>query len=146
MNYLLDTNVISELIARQPNPQVVAWVDSMDPSTVFLSVITIGEIRKGIEKAASPERRAALSTWLNSDLLVRFDGKIATITAGVALRWGELTGRLEQAGRPAAALDSLIAAITLEGDFTLVTRNEGDFAHTGVRMVNPWASPAPDAS
>lgn len=138
MNYLLDTNVISELIARQPNQKVLAWVDSLDSATVYLSVITIGEIRKGIERASSPERKAALTAWFYSDLLIRFDTRIADITSEVALVWGELIGRLEAHGQPLPALDSLIAAIALAGNYAIVTRNDQDFAATGALVINPW--------
>jgi len=138
MNYLLDTNVISELIAREPNRAVLDWLDSLDPNAVYLSVITIGEIRKGIEKLAPSRRKESLSAWLDSDLLLRFEGRIADITTAVMLVWGELTGRLEQEGHPVAAIDSLIAAVALAGDFYLVTRNDEDFRHTGVLLVNPW--------
>lgn len=137
MNYLLDTNVISELIKPQPEPRVAAFVDSLDPARVFLSVITVGELRKGIEKAP-PARRAALQSWLEGDLLARFRGQIASVSLEVMLVWGELTGRLELAGTPMPAIDSLIAAIALHGGYTLVTRNDQDFRHSGARVLNPW--------
>jgi predicted nucleic acid-binding protein len=138
MNYLFDTNVISELIAKQPNQKVIDWIDRLDPNAVYLSVITIGEIRKGIQKLAKSQRRATLTEWLTQDLLVRFDGRIAAITTDVILVWGELTGRLENAGHPMSAIDSLIAAIALAGNYRLVTRNTVDFQHTSVNMINPW--------
>lgn len=138
MNYLLDTNVISELIAKRPVKNVVEWLDRLDPNTVYLSVITIGEIWKGIEKLTPSKRREAVREWLEKDLLLRFRGRILEITAEVMLVWGELTGRLEKEGRPITAIDSLIAAIALEGDYNLVTRNEHDFQHTGVKLINPW--------
>jgi tRNA(fMet)-specific endonuclease VapC len=141
MNYLLDTNVISELIAREPNQKVVDWIDSLDPETVYLSVITIGELRKGTEKLASSRRKDQLTTWLASDLLRRFADKMVAITIDVMLVWGELTRRLERDGKPIAAIDSLIAASVLEGQYTLVTRNEDDFQHTGVPIINPWKLP-----
>ena len=119
MNYLFDTNVISELIAKQPNQKVIDWIDGLDPNTVYLSVITIGEIRKGIEKLAPSQRRTTLTAWLTHDLLVRFDGRIAAITTDVMLIWGELTGRMENAGHPIAAIDLLIAAIALAGNYRL---------------------------
>lgn len=138
MNYLLDTNVISELIGRAPNQQVVDWIDSLVPETVYLSVITIGELRKGIEKLAPSRRKDDLTIWLESDLLLRFIDKVVNITVDVMLVWGELTGRLEREGKTIAAIDSLIAASVLEGNYTLVTRNETDFQFTGVPLVNPW--------
>jgi len=138
MNYLLDTCVISELIARKPNPRVVAWVDSVDESRLYLSVIAIGEIRKGIEKLTNAERRAELREWLDNELLVRFAGRIVALDVGVMLRWGELVGSLERAGQMMPAMDSLIAATALHGGLGLVTRNEEDFQHAGVTIVNPW--------
>jgi tRNA(fMet)-specific endonuclease VapC len=138
MNYLLDTNVISELISKEPDKKVVEWLDRLDPNTIYLSVITIGEIRKGIEKLPPSKRRDKVKEWLESDLLLRFQGRILKITTEVMLIWGELTGRLENEGKRITAIESLIAAIVLEGNYHLVTRNEHDFQHTGVRIINPW--------
>lgn len=138
MNYLLDTCVISELVARQPNSQVIAWIDSVEEACLHLSVITLGEIQKGIEKLSDSERKTSLETWLNEELLRRFADRIALIDAAVMLRWGTLTGALEKIGKPVSAMDSLIAAIALHNDFVLVTRNEADFESTGVKFFNPW--------
>jgi toxin FitB len=138
VKYLLDTNVVSELISRQPNAKVVAWVDALDAADVYLSVLTLGELRKGIEKLPPSQRKEEISAWLNSDLLPRFAGNLVEISADVALVWGELTGRLEREGRPMPAIDSLIAASALAGKLTLVTRNETDFEHAGGDVVNPW--------
>jgi tRNA(fMet)-specific endonuclease VapC len=138
MNYVLDTNVISELVARHPNPNVVDWVDHLDPETVYLSALTIGELRKGIEKLAPSRRKDELALWLTSDLLFRFADKIIDITTDVMLVWGELTGRLEREGKSMPAIDSLIAASVLAGKFTLVTRNDDDFQHAGIPVINPW--------
>lgn len=138
MNYLLDTNVISELISKRPDQKVAEWLDHLDPNTVYLSVITIGEIRKGIEKLRPSRRKDKVKEWLEGDLLIRFQGRILEVTTEVMLVWGELTGRLEKEGRPITAVDSLVAAIALEGNYRLVTRNEHDFQHTGVTIFNPW--------
>lgn len=138
MKYLLDTCVISELVARQPHPGVVEFVDALDPEDVYLSVITIGEITKGIEKLPRSKRKQELLTWLKEDLLVRFDGKLLALDTDVLVVWGTLTVRLETSGRIIPAMNSLLAATVLAQQATLVTRNVDDFAGTGVEIVNPW--------
>jgi tRNA(fMet)-specific endonuclease VapC len=138
MNTLLDTNVISELVARQPDPRVVQWVDQLDPNSVYLSVITIGELHKGIEKLPDSRRKETLRDWLSNDLLIRFSGRILALDVAAMLTWGALMGRLERQGRPVAAMDSLIAALALHHHCCLATRNEDDFKETGVTLVNPW--------
>jgi len=139
MKYLLDTCVISELVTKTPNPHVVGFVDSLEPENVFLSVITIGEIMKGIEKLPSSKRKQELHTWLQEDLLVRFDSKIFPLDTDVLLEWGKLTARAEAAGKPMPAIDSLLTATVLTHELTLITRNVSDFATAGVEIVNPWA-------
>ena len=138
MNYLLDTCVISELVAKRPNPKVIEWIDQTDETGLYLSVLTIGEIRKGIEKLPDSERKAALNLWLHEQLLVRFKDRLLPIDAHVVLQWGELTGVLELEGKTMGAVDSLIAATALHGGLTLVTRNEDDFRQTGVPIMNLW--------
>ncbi len=138
MKYLLDTNVISELVARQPNQQVVVWIDSLDPNFVYLSTITIGELSKGIEKLPQSKRKAELTDWLHHSLLVRFSDQILGLDAATMLKWGHLTARLEAIGRTLPAMDSLIAAIALHNECVLATRNERDFVDTGVPILNPW--------
>ena len=138
MSFLLDTCVISELVAEQPNTAVVHWVDSIDENMLFLSAITIGEIKRGIEKLPDSSRKSALEDWLESDLLIRFRDKILSIDAAVMLVWGQLAADLEKQGKPMPAIDSLIAATCLQGKLDLVTRNEGDFVHSGVSVINPW--------
>jgi tRNA(fMet)-specific endonuclease VapC len=138
MTFLLDTCVISELVAKQPNLQVVHWVDSTNEDKLFLSAITIGEFKRGIEKLADSSRKSALVEWLGADLLIRFADRILPIDIPVMLVWGQLTASLEKQGRPMPAIDSLIAAICLRGNLDLVTRNESDFAHSGITVINPW--------
>lgn len=138
MRYLLDTCVISELAAKQPNDRVVQWIDSADPDAIYLSVITIGEIQKGIEKLPTSRRRRALQDWLNDELLVRFENRLVTLDVDVLLTWGRLIARLESAGTVLPAMDSLLAATALHGNLVLVTRNEADFVRTGVKLQNPW--------
>jgi len=142
LRYLLDTCVISELVARRPAPSVVSWIDGVEPDSVYLPVFAIGEIRKGIEKLQEPGRKAALQAWLRDELLVRFQDRTAMVDTEVILRWGELVGRLEVQGTPMSLIDSLIAATALQGDFVLATRNEDDFRRSGVRILNPWKTNA----
>lgn len=138
MNYILDTNVISELIALQPEKNVIRWIESVDPQTVFLSVITVGELSKGIEKLPNSQRKAVLKDWLINDLLVRFQDQLLPIDSSLMLAWGTLVARLEAIGRPMPAIDSLIAATSLHSGYTLSTRNVGDFEHAGIALLNPW--------
>jgi predicted nucleic acid-binding protein len=138
MKYLLDTCVLSELVIKQPNAKVVDFIDSLDPDDVYLSVITIGEIVKGIEKLSNSRRKRVLHAWLEEDLLPRFKGKIISIDEDVIMGWGILTARAEAAGRPMPAIDSLIAATAQVAGLTLVTRNVEDFNASGVEIVNPW--------
>ncbi len=138
MRYLLDTNVISELVSRQPNEQVMAWLDGIDDQLVYLSVITIGEIKRGIEKLPNSQRKGRLNKWLNEELLLRFDDKILSIDLPVMLTWGKLIAKLENQGRALPAIDSLLAATALYHDLNLVTRNEKVFDNTDVVVINPW--------
>lgn len=138
MKYLLDTCVISELTARQPVAQVVDWIDRVEESHLYLSVITIGEIRKGIEKLSPSNKRTVLEEWLNDYLIIRFAGRIRPIDLEVVIKWGQMTGALEKADRSMSAIDSLIAATALQENFTLVTRNEKDFVYSKVPLFNPW--------
>jgi predicted nucleic acid-binding protein len=139
MKALLDTCVISELVDKQPNLNVVEFVDLLDPEDVYLSAITIGEIVKGIEKVTVSHRKAELHAWLKEDLLVRFDGKIVNLDKDVLIEWGILTARLETKGKPMPAIDALIAASARVNQMTLVTRNAADFEGAEVEIANPWA-------
>jgi tRNA(fMet)-specific endonuclease VapC len=138
VKYLLDTNVISELVAGQPNEQVIAWIDGIDDQLVYLSVITIGEIKRGIEKLPNSRRKRRLNQWLNEELLIRFDDKILSIDIPVMVTWGKLIAKLESRGRMLPAVDSLIAATALHHGLHLVTRNEEDFDRSDVMVINPW--------
>jgi tRNA(fMet)-specific endonuclease VapC len=138
MMYLLDTNVISELIAKQPEIRVIQWMQSTDEDLLYLSVITIGEIKKGIEKLPAAPRKEVLATWLQNDLPERFQHRLVPLDIDILLKWGELTARLETAGNPLPAIDSLMAASALQRELILVTRNTRDFVATGVPTLNPW--------
>ena len=134
MSYLVDTNVLSELRRKQPQPEVVAWSTQRPRQTLYLSVLTLGEIRRGIERLEAA-RQQPLLDWLEVELPNYFLGRLLAIDAHTADRWGRLLGN---AGRPLPAVDSLLAATALQHDLTLVTRNTADFAGTGVRLINPW--------
>lgn len=138
MRYLLDTNVISELIAKRPNQKVIQWIDQLDPTSLYLSVITIGELQKGIAKLPNSQRKEQLANWLVDDLLVRFQDRILVLDIKAMLIWGDLVGRLGQVERQLSAMDSLIAALALSHSCALVTRNEADFKDTGLNVLNPW--------
>lgn len=138
MKYLLDTCVISELVAKQPNARVLEWIDSVDPDGVFLSVITIGEITKGVEKLPNSKRKQELTDWLENELLIRFQENLIELDVNILIRWGQLNAELESNGQKMPAVDSLIAATALSRGLILVTRNEADFAETDVEILNPW--------
>lgn len=138
MNYILDTNVISELIAREPTRNVIDWLDSIDSESVFLSVITIGELKKGIEKLSASKPKETLNSWLEEDLLVRFRDRILPVDIPVLLTWGGLVADFERAGNPLPAIDSLLAATAAQTGFTLATRNAGYFGPAGITVFNPW--------
>lgn len=138
MNYLLDTNVISELISKQPAARVTAWVDSVDQESIFLSVITIGELKKGVEKLPESNRKNQLNAWLEQDLLVRFQDQIIPLDLPVLLTWGAMYAELERKGKPLPAVDSLLAASALQHGLTLVTRDTADFEAAGISLYNPW--------
>lgn len=137
MSYLIDTNVVSELRRKAPDNGVVAWFANRPAATLHLSVLTLGEIQKGIASVTDATRRQTLLDWLEIDLRTFFSGRILPVDAAVALRWGHLQGK---AGRPLPAIDSLLAATALEHDLILVTRNVKDFADLPVQVFNPWAS------
>ena len=135
MSYLIDTNVLSELRRKQPDPQVVAWMQARPRQSLYLSVLTLGEIRKGIESLPNSKRRLALCDWLEVDLPAFFSGRILLVDQAVADRWGRLLGRIK---RSAPAIDSLIAATALQHGLTLVTRNSADFMFPELDVINPW--------
>jgi toxin FitB len=138
MIYLLDTCLISELVAKRPNQKVVDWLDNQTQDSLYLSVITMGEISKGVHKLDGSQRKDSLQIWLTQILPNRFSGRILGIEVATMLLWGELVGRLDKQGRSLPVMDSLIAAIALQNSLSLVTRNENDFAGTAVEIVNPW--------
>ncbi|MEJ7622730.1 MAG: type II toxin-antitoxin system VapC family toxin [Pyrinomonadaceae bacterium] len=137
MAYLLDTCVLSEYKKLIPNAKVIDWLESQSDELLFLSVLTIGELEKGIVKMPVSKRKNDLEAFVET-LLVRFDRSILGLDTAILRRWGIIMGRLETEGRPIPVIDSLMAVTALEHDLTIVTRNEEDFAPTGVKVLNLW--------
>jgi predicted nucleic acid-binding protein len=138
MKYLLDTCVISELAKPKPEKKVVRWIEGCDEDSLFLSVLTIGEIQKGIARIIDKTRQARFQQWLDSDLRQRFAHRILPVDEEVALTWGLLQGTAELSERSFPTIDGLLAASGIVHNATLVTRNETDFLGTGTRIFNPW--------
>jgi toxin FitB len=136
--FLLDTNVISELIRPQPEVTVCSWIETVDESLLYLSVLTMGEIRKGITSVQDASRRVLLEAWLDRDLAIRFSGRILPIDQPVADRWGRLAGTAAARRSPLPVIDGLLAATALQFDLVLVTRDTSHVATTGVPFFNPW--------
>lgn len=137
MKYLLDTCVISELVKPSPNPMVLDWLNDIPSERLFLSVITIGEIRKGLTKLPNSKRKNRLTEWLNS-LLEDYQDRIYSIDLAVAENWGVMQGKAEKSGMPMSSMDSLIAAIAYTHNLVLVTRNVIDFKASNLPISNPW--------
>ena len=136
MSYLLDTNVLSELRRKTPNPAVSAWFATRPATSLYLSVLTLGELRKGIDGVKDAARRLALSDWLQTEMSVFFMGRVLSIDEHVADRWGQLVAA---AGRPLPAIDTLLAATALVHGLSMVTRNAKDFEGLGLEVINPWS-------
>ena len=138
MSWLLDTCIISELVRPRPKASVVTWVRECDEGELFLSVITIGELEKGIAKLPDSTKRGTLEQWVRRELADWFRGRLLVIDSGVAARWGAKAGVSEARGQPLPVIDSLIAATSLQHDLTVVTRNTDDIERCGARCFNPW--------
>ena len=136
--FLLDTNVISELVKPRPEANVTAWIEGTDESLLYLSVLTFGEIRRGISVLSQSRRRATLEAWLDKDLHTRFEGRVLAIDDEVADRWGLLTAVARKSGIVLPVIDGLLAATALEHNLTLVTRDIGQIPTMGVAVFNPW--------
>ena len=136
--FLLDTNIISELVKPKPEANVTKWVENTDESLLYLSVLTLGEIRRGIAALPQSRRRATLEAWLDKDLRARFEGRILVIDQEVADRWGLLTSAARKSGIVLPVIYGLLAATALEHNLTLVTRDTGQIPSMGVAVFNPW--------
>lgn len=138
MNFLLDTNAVSEWAKPRPNPGLIRWMESADEDRVFLSVISIAELRYGVDRMPLGARRNRLDQWLRDELPLRFEGRILSVDQNVAEAWGKIASRSEALGRPIGAMDAFLSAIAEVHRLTLVTRNISGFALL-TAVVNPWS-------
>jgi toxin FitB len=138
--FLLDTNVVSEIRKPQPEPKVLQWVDASEQKLFYVSVLTLGELRKGIDSLPRSSRRTALESWLTYDLTLWFAGRILSVDRDIADRWGRIAAQAKLAGRAIPLTDGLLAATAMQHNLTLVTRNTRDVQLTGVPVFNPWES------
>ena len=138
MKYLLDTCVISELVKKAPTPSVVTWLNGIDETNFYLSVLTLGELQKGISKLPDSARKDELQTWIESDLVARFESRILDLDLETALAWGRMQGVAEQNGTRLPVMDSLIAASAAARSLVVVTRNTKDIERCNVKVLNPW--------
>ena len=138
MRFLLDTCVISELVKPRPDAIVIRWIDSVDERKLFLSVLTVGELEKGITKLQESARKADLREWLEQDLTERFAERILPVDAVVAAEWGRIQGDAERLGAKLPVIDSLLAATAAVHHLNLATRNLVDFERCGATLFNPW--------
>jgi len=136
--FLLDTNCISELVRPKPEPRVLEWMEAVDETLLYLSVLTLGEIRKGLAGLAQSKRRTLLENWLEVELQPRFSGRIVPIDTAIADRWGLLTAEAKRNGKLLSIIDGLLAATALQHNLTVVSRNISDFTNTHVPVLNPW--------
>ncbi len=138
MSYLIDTCCISELVRKKPDPNVVKWFADQDELSIFISVLTFGELRKGIEKLPDSKKKDKLNLWVSTDLKQRFKNRILNIHMKEVDRWGRVLAMAEKRGRPLSSVDSLIAATALEHNLFVVTRNTQDMEGYGADVINPW--------
>jgi hypothetical protein len=138
VNFLLDTNVVSEWVKPRPEPRVVKWLEQVDEDRVFVSVVTLGELRYGVERLPASSRKQRLDEWVRHELPLRFEGRVLPVDAVVADAWGTIVARRERAGKPIGAMDALVAATAEAHDLTLVTRNTGDFQSAVKMLFDPW--------
>ena len=139
MNFLIDTNVISEMTRPQPNPQVIGFLHNADEDRLFISVVTLAELRRGVALKAEGAAKRTLEIWLTRDLVDRFAGRIVDLDRQIADAWGELTASATRRGVALHVMDGFIAATAVTRGLTLATRNIKDFAPFGVALFDPWA-------
>jgi toxin FitB len=138
VKFLVDTNVVSEWVKIRPDSGVVDWMTEVDEDRVFISVISLAELRRGIERMPNGDRRSRLEEWLREELPQRFERRVLLVDYAVAEAWGRIVARCEMAGRPISTMDGFIAATAEVHDMALVTRNVSDFEFSVKKVVNPW--------
>ena len=138
VRYLLDTNVLTEPAKPRPDPNVVTWLQAQSPLDLAVSVLTFGEVQKGVSLLAAGARRDALESWLRTDLPRQFMERLLPVDGSVALEWGRLTAEGRKTGRELPVIDGLLLATCAVHGLTLVTRNERDCGHRGIPILNPW--------
>ncbi|MCR9255146.1 MAG: type II toxin-antitoxin system VapC family toxin [Alphaproteobacteria bacterium] len=138
MPFLLDTNIVSETIKPKPEERVLAWLEAQTPAELFLAAQTIGELVRGARKVKEKARRERFEKWIEQDLAEQFEGRVLPFDGAAAVLWGRLMGDGDRTGRTPAAADAQIAAVALQHDLTLVTRNVKDFRRFDVTLTNPW--------
>jgi len=136
--FLLDTNCVSELVRPKPEPRVMEWMEAIDEAMLYLSVLTVGEIRKGLAGLPQSKRRTHLETWLEVELQARFAGRIMPIDAAIADHWGLIAAGTKRRVKALSVIDGLLAATALHHNLTVVSRNASAFANTQVQVLNPW--------
>ncbi len=141
MSFLLDTNVVSEWVKPRPDPGVIAWLAQADEDRIFLSVITLAELRHGIERMADGNRRRRIDAWLREELPLRFEDRVLAVDDAVADVWGKVMARREAQGRRMGLMDGFLVATAQVHALTVVTRNTADFASSVPAVLNPWQSP-----
>jgi predicted nucleic acid-binding protein len=136
--FLLDTNCISEIVRPKPEPSVVEWLEATEETMLNLSVLTLGEIRKGLAGLAQGKRRTRLESWLEVELQTRFAGRILPVDTAIADRWGVIAAEAKRRGKALSVIDGLLAATALHHNLTVVSRNASDFMGVQVQVLNPW--------
>ncbi len=137
MNFLLDTNAVSEWVKPQPNPGLICWMAAADEDRIFISVVSLAELHYGVERMPASRRRSRLELWLQHELPLRFENRILLVDTNIAEAWGKAVSRSEAAGRPIGAIDAFLAATAEIHQLTLVTRNVSDFPLLKA-VLNPW--------
>lgn len=138
MRFLLDTMVVSEPARPTPNGGVIEWLEEQAALELSISVLTLGEIARGVARMNDGKRKRELQSWLSANLRAQFEDRVLAIDREVALAWGELTAEGDRTGRPLPVTDGLLLATAKVHDLTIVTRNVGDFDRRGVTVLNPY--------